>query len=42
MAWSTGGIEPWPGVPRAVSRTHRTAFSDSAQAMIGGFVWESP
>jgi len=42
MAWSTGGIEPWPGVPRAVSRIHRTAFSDRAQAISGGLVSESP
>ncbi len=42
MAWSSGGIEAWPGVPRAISFTHSSAFSDRAQAIIGGFVSDRP
>ena len=42
MAWSSGGIEPCPGAPLATSLTHSSAFSDRAQAIIGGFVSDRP
>ena len=42
MAWSSGGIKACPGLPLAVSLTHRRAFSDNAHAIIGGFVSDSP
>jgi hypothetical protein len=42
MAWSSGGIEACPGVPLAVSFTHRRAFSERPQAIIGGFVSDRP
>jgi hypothetical protein len=42
IARSSGGIEACPGVPLAVSLTHRSAFSERAQAIIGGFVSDRP